>query len=61
MSEDVYGRPCRACTDFKQWMKTAPTSGAEAKASDDKKKKNEDKKDGHLERREVHPAWQGEK
>ena len=46
MSEDVYGRPCRACTDFKQWMKTAPTSGAEAKAGDDKTKKNEDKKDG---------------
>ena len=22
---------------------------------------NEDKKDGHLERSEVHPAWQGEK
>ena len=37
MSEDVYGRPCRACTDFKQWMKTGPTSGTEAKASDDKK------------------------
>jgi len=45
MSEDVYGRPCRACTDFKQWMKTAPTSGTEAKAADDKKKndKGDDK------------------
>ena len=43
MSEDVYGRPCRACTDFKQWMKTAPTSSTEAKASDDQKKKAEDK------------------
>ena len=45
MSEDVYGRPCRACTDFKQWMKTAPTSGTEAKAADDKNKndKGDDK------------------
>ena len=26
MTEDVYGRPCRACSDFKQWMKTGPTT-----------------------------------
>ena len=27
MAEELHGRPCRACTDFKQWMKTGPTTG----------------------------------
>ena len=37
MTEDVYGRPCRACTDFKQWMKTGPTNSDGAKPADDDK------------------------
>ena len=40
MTEEVYGRPCRACTDFKDWMKTGGPQGENAKAkpsSSDKK------------------------
>jgi len=24
MTDEVHGKPCRACTDFKSWMKTGP-------------------------------------
>jgi len=43
MTEDVYGRPCRACTDFKQWMKTGPSSG-QASSGDSQKKASETQK-----------------
>ena len=29
-TEEVYGRPCRACTDFKSFMKTVPGPGGQA-------------------------------
>lgn len=35
MTEEVYGRPCRACTDFKDWMKTGGPQSEKAKAKDD--------------------------
>ena len=28
-TEDVYGRPCRACNDFKSFMKNVPTPGGQ--------------------------------
>ena len=31
MTEEVYGRPCRACNDFKDFMKTGPTQQAKPK------------------------------
>ena len=29
-TEEVYGRPCRACNDFKSFMKNVPTPGGQA-------------------------------
>ena len=31
MTEEVYGRPCRACSDFKDFMKTGPGGQAKPK------------------------------
>lgn len=46
MSEDTpYGRPCRACTDFKSWMKTGPKGVA---APEEKKTEGGGKKESSL-------------
>ena len=41
-TEEVYGRPCRACTDFKSFMKTGPVPGGQAEEG--KKKAGDDPK-----------------
>ena len=35
-TEEVHGRPCRACTDFKSFMKTVPAPGGQTGAGVEK-------------------------
>ena len=46
-TEEVYGRPCRACTDFKSFMKTGPVPAGQTEGNEKKAAAGEEPKDHH--------------